>query len=156
MPGKLKTWLCGVALTGAAAMSLAAGYMPPPDGMNADPSRMLSHLTEKLDLNTDQKTSIENLLVAAREANSADHERMRELRSRMMSMRGDFDAGKAREMADEIGQITGRMVYQASETWSQVYQQLDKTQQEQLDGMMAQRGKHRGKWRHGGGKSEGE
>ena len=156
MHGKYKSWLCGAALMGAAAMSLAAGYLPPTHGMNADPGRMMEHLSQKLDLTPEQTTSINQLLVSSREANAADHERMRELRTQMMDMRGDFDDAKAREIADEIGQITGRMAYQASATWSQVYQQLDAPQREQLDSMMAQRGKHRGKWRQGGGKATDE
>jgi len=156
MPGKLKTWLCGIALSGAAALSWAAGYMPPHDGMNADPARMMSHLGEKLDLNDDQKDSIENLLTTAKESTAADRERMHALRTQMMDMRGNFNDGKAHEIADEIGQITGRMVYQASAAWAQVYQQLDTDQRSKLDSMMAQRGKHRGKSRHGGSKSPDE
>ena len=66
MPGKYKSWLCGAALMGAAAMSLAAGYMPPTDGMNSDPGRMMEHLTQKLDLTPEQTTSISQLLVSSR------------------------------------------------------------------------------------------
>jgi Spy/CpxP family protein refolding chaperone len=113
---------------------------------------MLAHMGDKLGLSSEQKSRVESLLAAGKEANAADHARMRELRAQMMAMRGDFDEQKARHVSDEIGQVTARMVYQASATWSQVYQLLNPEQQAQLDSLMAQRSERRGKIRDGGGK----
>ena len=70
----------------------------------------------------------------------------------MSAMRDSFDATRARKTADEIGQVTGRLVFQASETWSQVYQVLNAEQKAKLDEMIAQRTQGRGKWRAGGEK----
>ena len=72
----------------------------------------------------------------------------------MMAMRGDFDPGKAQAIADEIGQLTGRMVYQASETFAQVYQVLNAEQRTQLESMMAKHSERRSRWGHGGDKEE--
>lgn len=152
MPGKLKTWLCGAALAGAAAMSLTSWGMGPHGGMDPDPGRMLAHLGDRLELSDEQKSQVESLLAAGKEGNAANHARMQELRAQMMAMRGNFDEQKARQISDEIGQVTASMVYQASATWSQVYQLLDAEQKAQLDNMMAKRSEHRGKWREGGGK----
>lgn len=69
-----------------------------------------------------------------------------------MAQRDSFDAGAAQKIADEIGQITGRMVYRASETWAQVYQVLNAEQRAELDAMMAKRQARRGKWPKGGDK----
>jgi len=149
MNAKLKAWLCGVALAGAAAMSLASWAMGPPEGMQPDPARMLAHMSKQLDLSDEQQTQVKSLLAEAKQANAADRERMQELRSQMKGMRDNFDAVKAREIADEIGQVTGRMVYRASDTWSQVYQLLNAEQRMKLDGMM-ERDRGPGK-RHGEG-----
>jgi protein CpxP len=152
MPGILKTWLCGVALAGAAAMSLNAFAMEPSPGMGPDPGRMLAHMGDRLGLSSEQKSQVEGLLSAGKEANAANHARMNELRTQMLAMRDSFDEQKARQVADEIGQVTASMVYQASATWAQVYRLLDAEQKAQLDSMMARRAEHRGKWRDAGGK----
>jgi Spy/CpxP family protein refolding chaperone len=148
----MKTWLCGVALAGATAMSLTSWAMGPHGGMQPDPDRMLAHMGDRLDLSSEQKSGIETVLAAGKEANAADLVRMQELRKQMMGMRDNFDEQKARQVADEIGQITASMVYQASAGWSQVYQLLNAEQKAQLDSMMARRAEHRGKERDGGGK----
>jgi Spy/CpxP family protein refolding chaperone len=154
MPGKLKTWLCGAALAGAVAMSLTSLAMEPSPGMGmgADPARMLAHLGDRLGLSSEQKSQLEGLLSAGKEAKAANHARMNELRTQMLAMRDSFDEQKARQVADEIGQVTASMVYQASATWAQVYRLLDAEQKAQLDSMMARRAEHRGKWRDAGGK----
>ena len=148
MSSKLKMWLCGAVLAGAAAVSVGAAAMgPPPEGMQPDPVRMLEHMGKKLDLSADQQSKIEGLVKQAREATAADQKRMQELRAEMQGMRESFDATRARKTADEIGQVTGRLVFQASETWSQVYQLLNAEQKAKLDAMMAKRGERRDKMR---------
>ena len=114
---------------------------------------MIAHLSDRLDLSSEQETEVKSLVAAVKETVSTERARMQELRAEMLAMKGDFDAGRAQAIADEIGQLTGRMVYQASETFAQVYQVLDAEQQTQLDAMMAKYGEHRGRWGHGGDKS---
>lgn len=150
MTSKLKKWLCGGVLLGAVAISLPNWAMGPPEGMARDPVRMLGHMSRYLDLSVEQQSEVQSLLDSAQESTAADHQRMRELRTRLMSMRADFDAAQAQQIADEIGQLTGAMVYQASATLSQVYRLLDAEQRAQLDELMAQRGKDRGRPHRGG------
>jgi protein CpxP len=144
-----KNWLIGASMAAAIAASTAAWSMGP--GGEHDPARMLDHMADRLDLNAEQKAAVEQLLADARKAGAADRKRLRSLREELMAMKGDFDADRARQIADEIGEITGRMVFEMSKTWSAVYAQLDSEQQQQLDEMVKQREAHRGKWRAGGG-----
>jgi Spy/CpxP family protein refolding chaperone len=72
--------------------------------------------------------------------------------AKMLAQRDSFDATEARKIADEIGQVTGRMVFRASATWSQVYQLLNAEQRAELETLMAKREAHRGKRHKGGGK----
>ena len=149
---KRKNWLIGAAAATALAASATVWSMGPGGG-DHDPGRMLTHMADKLDLTAAQQASVEELMSASREANQADRQRLQVLRQQLQAMRGDFDAGKAQGIADEIGQITGRMVFQTSKTWSGVYQLLDAEQREELDNLMARREAHRGKSRKGGGQA---
>lgn len=151
MKGNLKQWLMGAALTVATVTSITAWAMGPAGGMAHDPSRMIAHMSDKLDLSTEQQSQIESLLGQSKQASAADHKRLGELRQEMMAQRDSFDADQARAQADEIGQITGRVVYQSAETWSQVYQLLSAEQKTELDKLMEQRKARGGKWRKGGG-----
>jgi len=117
---------------------------PPPEGMG-DPSMMMTHMSERLDLSAEQQEKVKSLLSASQEAGAADRKRMQELRAELMAMKTRFDQDKAHKIADEIGQITGRMVYQGSDTFSRIYQLLDPSQQAKLDAMMARRGERRSK-----------
>jgi len=149
-----KNWLIGAVATTALAASAAAWSMGPGGGGDHDPGRMLEHMADKLDLTAAQQAGVEELMSASRKANEADRQRLQVLRQQLQAMRGDFDAGKAQGIADEIGQITSRMVFQASKTWSGVYQLLDTEQRQELDEMMKRRDQHRGKWRKGGDPSQ--
>jgi len=154
MMSKWKTWACGGALATAAVMSMAAWSMGPSHGMGGDPTRMIAHLSDRLDLSAEQQTEVESLVAAAKQGSDVDRARMKELRSQMLAMKGDFDPGKAQAVADEIGQLTGRMVYQASDTFAQVYQVLNAEQRAELDSMMARHGERGGRRGHGGDKPE--
>ncbi len=153
MNRKLKIWLCAAALAAANVVSVGAWAMgPQAEGMQPDPGRIMDQMGAKLGLSAEQQAKIKELTTAARQASAADHKRMQELRTEMSAMRDSFDATRARKTADEIGQVTGRLVFQASETWSQVYQVLNAEQKAKLDEMIAQRTQGRGKWRAGGEK----
>lgn len=154
MSNKLQSWLCGSVIVGAALVSVAAWSMGPARGGEGDPVRALAHISEQLDLSADQQSKVKSLLASAQETSAAERKRMQVLRAEMMAMRDSFNAEKARQTADEIGQITGRMVYQASETMSQVYQLLNAEQKAELDAMMAKRDGHRGKRPAGAGKEQ--
>ena len=149
----LKRWLLRAALAGTTAMSAGAWTMGHQGGMDHDPARMLAHMADKLELSPEQRAEVEQLLTEATQANATDRNRMKELRAELMAQRTSFDAAAAQRIADEIGQITGRMVYRASETWAQVYRRLNAEQRAELDAMMAQRQARRGKWHKEGGKA---
>jgi len=135
-------------------MSMAAWSMGPSHGMGGDPARMIAHLSDRLDLSTEQQTEVDSLALAAKQGSDADRARMNELRSQMLAMKGNFDPGTAQSVADEIGQLTGRMVYRASETFARVYQVLNAEQRTELDSMMAKHGERGGRRGHGGDKPE--
>jgi Spy/CpxP family protein refolding chaperone len=151
MSSILSKWLSGAVLAAAAVLSAGAWAMEPQaEGMQGpDPARMMAHMGKQLDLSAEQQAKIDGLMSASRQASATDQKRMQELRTEMMGMRDNFDATTARKTADEIGQVTGRLVFQASETWSQVYQLLNAEQKAKLDELMAQRTQRRGKWREG-------
>ena len=151
MKTKWKRWLAGSTLAVALAASATAWSMGHGGGMDHDPARMIAHMTDRLDLSTEQQASVETLLTSAQQANAADRERLKVLRGEMMGLRTDFDSGKAQQMSDEIGQITARMVFEASKTWSGIYQTLNAEQQAELDELMKKREAHRGKRRKDGG-----
>lgn len=146
MTGKFKIWLCGAALAGAAGLSVASWAMGPAGGMGPDPARMLDHISGHLDLTDEQRAEAGRLVASAKENAATDHERMRQLRTELTGMRDNFDAARARYIADEIGQVTGRMVYGISESWAKVYQLLDARQRAELDTLIEKRGERRRKW----------
>lgn len=149
MMSKFKNWACGGALASAVAMSMAAWSMAPAHGMGPDPARMIAHLSDRLDLSGEQQAEVESLVAAAKQGGEADRARLQELRAQMLAMKGNFDPGQAQAIADEIGQITARVVYQASETFARVYQLLNAEQQAELEELMARHSERRGRWGKG-------
>ena len=131
-------------------LSAASWAMGPGGGMDHDPARMVEHMSRKLDLSDEQKVAVEELVSSSRQASAQDMQRMRELRGEMKAQANNFEADEARKVADEIGQITGRLVYQAAETRAGVYQLLNDEQRAQMAQMMEKRGEHRGKRGKGG------
>ncbi len=154
MTNKTKNWLLGATLAGATALSAGSWAMGHRGGMEHDPGRMLAHMSKALDLSSEQQAEVETLLTGSNQANAPDRKRLQELRTEIRSQRDDFDAVAAQGVADEIGQLTGRMVYRASETWAQVYQLLDAQQRTELDAMIAKREARRNKWHNNGNKDD--
>ena len=125
-------------------------------GMGHDSGRMLAHMAEQLELTAEQQQEVESLLTHAQESTAADRERLRTLRAGLRQQGPDFDAGKVQATADEIGQITGRLVYQAASTQAKVQAVLTPEQREEMAGLIEKRSDRRGKWHRGGGQSRGE
>ena len=137
------------------ALGAAAGWTKDGYRMHGDPAQMVARMADKLDLSEEQQSGIEAILTETREQSAADHARLRELRQQLRSQRGEFDADAARRQADEIGQITGRMVYQAASTQAQVYQLLNDEQRAELGEFMEDHGPRRDRWhRHAGGEAK--
>lgn len=131
----------------ASAVTVSAAAWSGPHSKHGDPMRMFGYISERLDLNAEQQTEVGALMSVARQERSEDQTRLKELRSELMAMKGNFDEGRAQTIADEIGQITGRMVYQMSSTFAQVYDVLDADQRAELDSMLAKRSDRRGNWK---------
>ncbi|MEM1153128.1 MAG: periplasmic heavy metal sensor [Pseudomonadota bacterium] len=145
MNSKWKKRAVVAALASAVTVSAVAwsGHHSKP----GDPMRMFGYISERLDLNAEQQTEVGALMSVARQERSEDQTRLKELRSELMAMKGSFDEGRAQTIADEIGQITGRMVYQMSSTFAQLYEVLDADQRAELDSMLAKRSDRRGDWK---------
>lgn len=135
----------GSVLMGVLLLSAGAWSMGPPQGRM---DRMLEHMTEELDLSESQQSRIESLLTEAREQGAADRERMHEIREELKTLRTDFNAGSAQQLADELGGITSRMAYRMASTQAQVYQQLEPEQQAEFEEMSERREERREKRRH--------
>ena len=143
--------LLGATMAGLALLSLSATSwaMKHGGGMDHDPARMVAHMAQRLDLSEEQQGRVEELLTSSRENNVADRERLQVLREQMRAQRQNFDSGKAQKMADEIGEITGRMVFDATRTQAEVYQLLTDEQRQEMDALMEKRDDRRSKWRRG-------
>ena len=137
---------------GGLALGAVAGWAKDGYRMHGDPARMVERMADKLDLSAEQQTGVEAILAETRDKSAEDHARLRELRQQLRGMRGDFDADSARRVADEIGQITGRMVFQATSTQARIYQLLNAEQRAELDEFMEEHEPRRDRWhRHAGG-----
>jgi Spy/CpxP family protein refolding chaperone len=135
----LKRVLPGTVLSGVLLLSASAWSMGHHPGHN--PERMLTHMTERLDLSASQQTQIETLLRESREAAESDHRRTGEIRDELKAMRLSFDAGKAQRLADELGEVSSRMAYLMARTQADVYQLLTPAQREEMDELSAIREK---------------
>lgn len=111
----------------------ASSWAMAPSGRHADPERMLDRMTHKLDLTQEQQSEIGALLNASSAAIKVDTDRARVLRQTLRDQRKDFDAGSAQAAADELGQLTGRIVFARTSTRAQVYGLLTPEQQASMD-----------------------
>lgn len=135
----LSRLLPGTALTGVLLLSAGAWSMGPPP--EHDVERMLSHLSAELDLTASQETKIEALVNEGQEQGAADRQRMADIRQQLKATRSDFDAGKAQQLADELGEIASRTAYRMASTQAEIYAQLEPEQQQQFDELAERREK---------------
>jgi len=158
MNNSLKKILLG---TGFAALSLvtlssASWSKNHGMGMGHDPDRLLGHIAERLELSGEQREEVADLLKSAEQATAADRERLRELRAELHRQGEDFDAGRVQSLADEIGQITSRLVYQSASTQARVQALLSPEQQEEMARLMEKRTERRGRWHRGSDQFHGD
>lgn len=140
----------GTVLCSALLLSAAAWSMDHRGGGDHDPERMLTHMTERLDLNESQQQDIGHLLEQTKEKLSGDKQRLEELRQQLQAQRENFDSGTAQKQADEIGEITGRMAYEMASTQAGIYQLLDEEQREEFAAFSEKREQRRSKWQKRG------
>jgi len=152
MTNSMTRALLGATMAGLALLSLSAGSWAMNHGgvMDHDPGRMIAHMTDRLDLTEEQQGQVKEIMDSSRTQSTVDRERMKVLREMLREQRGNFNAGEAQTVADEIGQITSRMVFQATSTHARIYQLLNDEQKAEMDAMMEKREERHGKWRKGG------
>lgn len=132
-----------------ATAALAAPVSASPGEDGAEP--MLGRMVRHLDLNAEQQASVAEVMARAREAGSADRERMREIKTQLREQAGEFDPGATQALADELGQITARNTYRMTETRASIRELLNDEQREKLEAMEARRGEGK----HGKGPGKG-
>jgi len=154
MTNSITRALLAATVAGLALLSLSATSwaMHHGGGTDPDPARMIAHMADRLDLTEDQRSAVKELLTSSREQSAADRERLKALREDLRGQRDNFDAGKAQTMADEIGEITSRMVFQLASTQARIYTLLTDEQKAEMDAMMEERDERRDKWRKDGKK----
>ena len=135
----LSKLLPGTALMGVLLLSSGAWSMGP--APEHDMGRVLEHMADELDLSESQEEKIETLMNESRDAGREDQQRLSELRTELREMRSDFDAGRAQQLADEMGEVTSRIAYRMASTHAQIYEQLDAEQREEFEAMAERREK---------------
>ena len=113
-------------------LATAAWSMGHPHGRDFDHERMLDRMVEHLQLTEVQEAEIGALFDEASVETEADKARMDEIRDALRAQRESFDAGAAQKLADELGEITARLTYNAVSTRAQVYEVLTEEQREEL------------------------
>lgn len=122
------------------AMAWAGGHKGfPHQERGHDPERMLTHLTEQLELSETQQGEIESIFTAGKDAMETDVNRLSEIRDALHSQNTSFNEAEAVALTDELGQITARLSYQKISTRAAVYQLLDDEQREEMDALQASR-----------------
>ncbi len=104
-----------------------------------DPEHMITRLSEHLSLTEQQESQVRSIMEQGSEQGRADRERLQDLRAQLEQQRSNFDAGQAQQLADEIGEITTRMVYSFSSKQAQVYQVLSDEQRAEFEELHAAR-----------------
>ena len=141
--------LAVLALGSMALAAFAAGHDGSDRHFGHNPERMMAHMTERLGLSTEQEQQIKTLLDAQREQSSADQERARELHEALMAQQGNFDAGAAQKIADELGEITTRKTFARASTHAEIAELLTDSQRQQMEQLLQERrGRHESRGRH--------
>ena len=126
-------------------VAAASWSLPQDGGERPDPQHRITHLAKMLELTEEQEATVQTLMSTSFEESEADRERLRELRDQLRGEPGSFDAATAQAAADEIGQITSRMVFRRANDRAQIYQLLDDEQRVMMAEMAEHRREHSGK-----------
>ena len=128
-------------------VALGSWSMPHVGGHDFNPEDMSSFLSRKLDFTEEQEAAVNNLLTASHEESEPDLQRLQTLDEQLRNHRGTFDEVAAREAADEIGEITARMVFLKVSTFAEITALLTQEQREQAAELREKRAERRGMWR---------
>ncbi len=124
-------------------VTAASWSMPDGDAPRHDPQHKVDRLVKMLQLTEEQEATVQTLLTASLEESEVDHQRLRTLREERLNKPESFDKTTALTAAEEIGQITTRMVYRMASTRAAIYQLLDHEQKVAMAEMAEKRGHKR-------------
>jgi Spy/CpxP family protein refolding chaperone len=152
MKRSLNKAMIGAVASGIATLFITTFTWSTPHVENQDhsPEKLLTHMTKILDLTEEQQAVIEPLLVSTFEEAKVDGARLDVLRKTLHDQRDVFDEVTAHAAADEIGQLTGRLVYRMASAQAAVYKLLDEEQKVAMNKMEEWRQEHhrQGRGRH--------
>jgi Spy/CpxP family protein refolding chaperone len=100
----------------------------PGPGDGPDGGDMVGRMSEHLDLSVDQQEQITTIVNTAHLEGAVDQERKRQIEKELRGLAENFDAGSAQALADELGEIAGRLAYSRVYTMSQVREILTEEQ----------------------------
>lgn len=129
-------------------VSAASWSLPDGEESRHDPQHKVEMLAKMLDLTEEQEATVETLLTESMEESEGDKERLHALKAQLLDQADAFNDASAQMTADEIGQITSRMVYRKASTYAAIYQLLDDEQKEAMN-EMGEWAKKRGEKRRG-------
>ncbi|MDG1943116.1 MAG: hypothetical protein P8J17_02515 [Halioglobus sp.] len=126
---------------GVALLSFAVGSwsMPLGAGYENDPARMTSFMSKKLDFTESQEASAKVILTTSFEEVEADVQRLKILKKQLRVQEDGFDAAVARESADEIGEITARLVFLKANTFAEISGLLNEEQRSKVARLIEKR-----------------
>lgn len=131
--------LTALLLAGNAA--LADEHKGPPDRQHPHWERMAEHLS----LTEEQQAAWKALMAQGQEQGASDRQRSRDIQQQLRELRGNYDAGRAQALANELGEIKARQALRHAEHQAAVYQMLEPEQRERWDAARQHRGSDRGK-----------
>jgi periplasmic protein CpxP/Spy len=101
------------------------------------PERMLAHMTEDLDLSTDQVTQIKAIMTDEESKVSPFREKMADLDEQMRTAtaNGQFDEAKVREIATQQAQVLTELIVERKRGESRTYAVLTAEQRQKFDEM---------------------
>jgi Spy/CpxP family protein refolding chaperone len=148
----LKSVLAGL---GAGLITLclatAAWSMPTGGDRHPNPEKMLEMMSEKLELDEGQRAAIGKVLAQAEEESEADRERMLKLRE-MIDEGVALDNTQIEALANEMGELTTRMVRGRLTTQAGIQALLNDEQREEMAELLEHRKKRnehrRSHWFH--------
>jgi Spy/CpxP family protein refolding chaperone len=112
-------------LAGLASFS-AQSLAQPGYGRGAPPAMdNLAHLdmlADQIGLTEEQGEEITRLVNVAQLESAVDRERMQQIREELRAMVDSFDASQAQILADELGEISARLAYNAAERQAAIRQ----------------------------------
>ncbi len=104
----------------------------------------LDMLADQIGLSEEQGSQIVEIVNAGQLATAVDRERMQQIRDELRAMTASFEPSQAQILADEMGEISARLVYSRAESHAAVRQVFTDEQKVLLDELRAEHDGHRG------------